>query len=249
MSQSCFQGARALVTGGNSGIGLATARALASAGARVVVHGRDAATLAAAVRELGDGSRGVRGDLADPEDVERLMEAVRETLGGLDVVFANAGIAEFRPFAEVDLDLLQRTFDVNFRGTFLTLQKALPLLAENAAIVVNTSIVGSIGMAGASVYGPSKAALRNLVRVLAAELAPRGVRVNAIAPGPIETPIYGRMGLDAAATEALAGQIQAQVPLGRFGAADDVAQAVLALAANPFITGAELPVDGGMAQV
>lgn len=249
MSTTTFTDRTALITGGNSGIGLATARALIEAGARVLIHGRNQETLDAAVAELGERAHGVRGDVAKPNDLDALMTAARDHFGHLDILFANAGIAEFPAFADTDEATFDRITDVNYKGTFFTIQKALPLLAEGAAVVVNTSVVNVKGWPGMSAYAPTKAALRSLVRVLAAEFAPKGIRINAIAPGAIETPIYGRLGMDEASTQAFAEQIKSMVPLARFGTSEDIAQAVLALIANPYITGAELPVDGGVAQV
>jgi NAD(P)-dependent dehydrogenase (short-subunit alcohol dehydrogenase family) len=245
-----FQDEVAVVTGGNSGIGLATARALAAEGARVFVSGRDAATLEAARAELGPRAVAVQADLSTVAGVERLMQAVREQAGRIDVLFVNAGIARFAPLEQVDEELFDATFATNVKGAFFTVQRALPLLGEGASVVLNASAVVEMGMPGSSVYTASKAAVASLARTLAGELAPRGVRFNVVHPGPIETPIYGRMGMDAQATEAMAGQILSQVPLGRFGRPEEIAQLVLFLSSDAasFVHGASVLADGGMSR-
>jgi NAD(P)-dependent dehydrogenase (short-subunit alcohol dehydrogenase family) len=249
---SKFQGRTAVVTGGNSGIGLATARKLVAEGANVVIMGRDAKTLDAAVKELGPRARGVRGDVAKLADLDRLFQETKAAFGKVDVLFVNAGLAEFRPFTDIDEAFYDKTTDVNVKGAFFTAQKALPLFPkEGGSIVFNTSVVGSKGWPNMSVYAPTKASLRSLVRVLAGELAPRAIRVNAVAPGPIDTPIYGRMGMPPEAVKEFAAGIQTQVPLKRFGTPEEIADAVLFLASPQasYVTGIELSVDGGIGQV
>lgn len=247
-----FQGRTAVITGGNSGIGLATAKKLVAQGANVVIMGRDAATLERAVKELGPRARGVRGDVSRLADLDKLAAEAKALSGGrVDLVFANAGIAEFRPFPETDEAFYDKMMDANVKGAYFTAQKLLPLMGEGGSLVFNTSVVGWKGWPNMSVYAPTKAALRSLVRVLASELSARGIRVNAVAPGPIETPIYGRLGMPEQAAKDFAAGITAQVPLKRFGTADEVADAVLFLSGpgSTFVTGVELAVDGGIGQV
>ncbi len=249
---SSFQGRTAVVTGGNSGIGLATARKLVAQGANVVIMGRDAKTLDAAVNELGPRARGVRGDVSKLADLDRLADETRKAFGRLDLVFVNAGIAEFRSFAESDEAFYNRIMNANLKGAFFTAQKLLPLFdGKGGSIVFNGSGVDVKGWPDTSVYAATKTALRSLARVLASELAPRGIRVNVVSPGPIATPIFGRSGMPAEQAKAFAEGITAQVPLRRFGTPDEVADAVLFLggAQASFVTGTELYVDGGIAQV
>jgi NAD(P)-dependent dehydrogenase (short-subunit alcohol dehydrogenase family) len=241
----------ALVTGGNSGIGLATARAFVAEGARVVVTGRDAATLDAAAAELGDAAVALRADVADPAALGRLMDAVDARFGRLDVLVVNAGIGEFATIDQATEAHFDRIFGVNVRGAYFTVQKALPLLASGASIVLVGSTNGQIGMAGASVYSASKAAVRSLARTLSAELTDRGVRVNVLSPGPVLTPIYERLGLAPDRLEATTAAIRAMVPLGRFGEPREIAQAAVFLASDEstFFVGAELVADGGLSQL
>lgn len=246
-----FQDRTAVITGGNSGIGLATAQKLSAHGANIVIMGRDRQTLDAALGQLGSRARGVRGDVAMLADLDRLAAETRAAFGRLDYLFVNAGIAEFRPLDQVDEAFFDKTMAVNVKGAFFTVQKLLPLFDRGGSIVFTTSVVNQKGWPDMSVYAPSKAALRSLVRVLAAELATRGIRVNAVAPGPVDTPIYGRLGLSPEAVKEFTAGITAQVPLKRFGTAEEVAEAALFLAGPQasFVTGAELGVDGGIGQV
>ncbi|MCB9651236.1 MAG: SDR family oxidoreductase [Deltaproteobacteria bacterium] len=251
MTQKNLDKKIALVTGGTTGIGLATAHALAEAGADVIVTGRNPETLAAARAELDGIAEVIRSDAADPAAVAALFDHVKTTRGRLDVLFLNAGIARFAPLSDLPIEDADTILKVNVLGPWLALKHATPLLSEGASVVVNTSVVHTKGLPGASIYAASKAALRSIVRVAAAELAPRGVRVNAVSPGPIETPIYGKLGLSADQVEQFATDVQSKVALGRFGRPEDIAHAVLYLAspASAFVTGTELPVDGGFAQV
>lgn len=241
----------AVITGGNSGIGLATAQALVDKGAKVVISGRNPDSLAAAAQQLGDGAMTIQGDVSNLADLDTLFQAVRDRFGKIDILFVNAGIAQFAPIEQTEEAMFDQSFDINVKGAYYTIQKALPLLAEGSAIVVNTSGVNVKGIPGASVYGATKAALRSIVRALAAELSDRGIRINAVSPGPIETPIYGRLGLPQAAVEEFGQSLQAQVPLKRFGQPQEIASAVLFLASAEaaYIQGVELAVDGGYAQV
>jgi NAD(P)-dependent dehydrogenase (short-subunit alcohol dehydrogenase family) len=247
-----FKGRTAVITGGNSGIGLATAQRLVADGANVVILGRDAKTLEAAVKELGPKARAVRGDVSRLADLDRLADETRKAFGRVDLVFANAGIADFRSFAETDEAFYDKMMDANVKGAYFTAQKLLPLFDDKGGSIIFTgSGVDVKGWPNTSVYAPTKAALRSLVRVLAAELAPRSIRVNVVSPGPIDTPIFGRLAMPADAVKAFADGVTAQVPLKRFGTPDEVASAVLFLASSQasFITGTELYVDGGIAQV
>lgn len=237
-----------LVTGGSSGIGLAAAKAYAAEGARVVITGRDAQALARAQAEIGHGAIALRNEAGSVAQAQQLAAALQQQDLQLDAVFINAGIARFAPFTDVPESLWDTTFDANVKGPYFQIQALAPLLRPGAAIVINGSINAHVGMPNSSVYAASKAALISLARTLSAELLPRGVRVNVVSPGPISTPLYGKLGLDAATLQATASAIEAQVPLGRFGTPEELASTVLHLSAreSAFIVGAELIVDGGM---
>ena len=241
----------AVITGGNSGIGLATARRFVAEGARVAIMGRDAETVNAAVDELGASAIGVQGDVTNMADLDRLFDTVRERFGSIDLLFVNAGVAQMRPIDSVDESHFDSMFGVNVKGAYFTIQKALPYMNDGGSIVLNTSIANQTGNANFSVYSATKAALRSLARTLSAELVDRGIRVNAISPGPIETPIYGRLDLPEEALEEIAENFTSQVPMKRFGEADEVANAVLFLSSpeSSFVLGHELVVDGGMSQL
>ncbi len=241
----------ALVTGGNSGLGRAAAEAFVAEGAQVAITGRDQATLDDVARSLGDGALAVRADVADLAQIDRVMEAVRARFGRLDVLFVNAGVGEFAPVDQASEAHYDRLFDVNVKGAFFTVQKALPLLAPGASVFFNGSINAHIGMAGTAVYGATKAAVRSLARTLSADLKERGIRVNVISPGPITTPFIGRTGLPSEAIEGVRAGIQAQVPLGRFGRPDEIAHTAVFLASDEssFFVGADLVADGGMSQL
>lgn len=244
-------GKRAVITGGNSGIGLATAQAFVREGARVAIFGRDQATLNAAVATLGTAAFAVRGDVAMLDDIDRLMTAVQEQFGGLDVLFVNAGIGQFAPVDQANEAHFDQQFDVNVKGAYFTVQKALPLLQDGASVFFTGSNAGAMGMANASVYSATKAAVRSLARTLSADLKDRHIRVNVISPGPVATPILGRMGLPPEALEVVLAGMQAQVPAGRFAEADEIANAAVFLASDEsrFFVGAELVADGGMSQL
>ncbi|NIE65102.1 SDR family oxidoreductase [Burkholderia sp. Ax-1719] len=242
-----FANKTVLVTGGTSGIGLATAQAYAAEGARVVVTGRDEAALAAARQTLGANALAYRNDAASPAASRELAAALAEAGVRLDAVFINAGVAKFAPFDQVDEALWDESFDINVKGAYFQIQALLPLLNAGASIVLNGSINAHIGMPSSSVYAASKAALVSFAKTLSAELLPRGVRVNVVSPGPVTTPLHGKIGMDDATKVELAKQI----PLGRFGTAAELASTVLHLSAaeSAFIVGTEIIVDGGMSQL
>jgi NAD(P)-dependent dehydrogenase (short-subunit alcohol dehydrogenase family) len=248
---SRFNDKVAVVTGGSSGIGLATARRFIADGARVVITGRNQEALDAAVAKLGDRAKGVRGDVANLGDLDRLFAWVREQYGRVDVLFANAGIAPLVPSDAVTEEHFDTLFDTNVRGLFFTVQKALPLLAEGASVVLNASVVAQSGLPNTSIYSATKAAVRSLGRTLAAELAPRGIRVNVVSPGLIETPFWGKVGLSRDEVDAFGEQVVQQTPLGRPGKPEEIAATVAFLASDDasYFTGADLVADGGMIQV
>jgi NAD(P)-dependent dehydrogenase (short-subunit alcohol dehydrogenase family) len=246
-----LDGKVAVVTGGNSGIGLATAKLFHKEGAKVAISGRDPQTLASAAVEIGEGTLAVTGDLRSLSSIENLFSTTFSKLGKVDILFVNAGVGKFASIAETSEEQFDELFAINVKGAFFTLQKALPHLNDGAAIVFNTTYIKDKGAPGASVYGATKAALRTFVRVAAAELVGRGIRVNAVSPGPIVTPIFGRLGLPQEVSEQMAASIVAQVPMKRMGQAAEVANAVLFLAsaASSYITGVEIEVGGGVGQV
>ncbi|HEY3973033.1 MAG TPA: SDR family oxidoreductase [Candidatus Sulfotelmatobacter sp.] len=241
----------AVVTGGNSGIGLATAKRLQEEGARVAISGRSRKTLDEAVKTIGNGVLAVQADVSNLADVQTLFAEVSQKLGRIDVLFVNAGVAKFAPFAETSEGTYDEQFDINIKGAYFTIQKALPLLNDGASIILNTSVADQKGTEGASAYAATKAALRSLARTAAAELAGRGIRVNAVAPGPIVTPIFDKTGLPKEAIEAFAKDMIAKVPMKRFGQPEEVAGAVAFLASQDasYITGVEINVDGGLGQI
>jgi len=240
-----------LVTGGSSGIGLAAAKAYAAEGARVIITGRDANTLAQAAATLGPDALALANDAGSPTAATLLTSELAQRGLHLDAVFINAGIARFASLEQADEALWNQLFDTNVKGPYFQLQALLPRLNQGAAIVINGSINAHIGMPETSIYAASKAALISLARTLSAELLPRGIRVNVVSPGPVSTPIYQKLGVEASALASVAAHIQSQVPLGRFGTPEEIAATVLHLTAreSAFIVGTEIIADGGMSQL
>jgi NAD(P)-dependent dehydrogenase (short-subunit alcohol dehydrogenase family) len=246
-----FEGKVAVVTGGNSGIGLATAKRLHDEGARVAISGRSQKTLDEAVKIVGKDVLAVKADVAKPADLDKLYGAVAEKFGKIDVLFVNAGVAKFAPLTAVDEAHFDEMFDINTRGAYFTIQKAVPHLNTGASIILNTSVADEKGIQNGTVYAATKAALRSFARSVAAELVELGIRVNTVAPGPIETPIFERTGLPKEAIEEFAKGVLSKVPMKRFGKPEEVAGAVAFLASSDasYITGVEINVDGGMGQI
>jgi NAD(P)-dependent dehydrogenase (short-subunit alcohol dehydrogenase family) len=242
---------RTLITGGTTGIGLATARQFLQEGARVIVTGLHDDTLAQARQELGDDTLVVKVDAGDAKAQRRLCSLVEEHFGQLDVAVLNAGIGVFRPLEQWDEETFDRSFAINFKGPFFLLQALLPILANPASVVLTGSVNAHIGMPTSSVYSATKAALRSLARTMSGELAARGVRVNTLSPGPVSTPIYAKLGLPAEALRQMEKSILAGVPAGRFGRPEEIAQAAVFLASDEsaFAVGSELVIDGGFTGV
>lgn len=241
----------AVVTGGSSGIGLATARRFIADGAQVVITGRNQDALDAALADLGEQAMGIRGDVAKLEDLDRIFGQIQDHFGRIDVLFANAGIAPLLPLEAVTEEHFDVLFDINVRGLFFTVQKALPLLLEGASIILNASVVAESGLPNTSVYSATKAAVRSLGRTLAAELSPRGIRVNVVSPGLIATPFWSKVGLSEDQVEAFGAEVVGQTPLGRAGKPEEIASTVAFLASDDssYFTGADLVADGGLNQV
>jgi NAD(P)-dependent dehydrogenase (short-subunit alcohol dehydrogenase family) len=239
----------AVVTGGSAGIGLAAAKRLADEGAYVFITGRRQAELDAAVKRIGRNVTAVRGDVADLADLDRLYEAVKREKGVIDILVANAGIAEGAPLGDITEQHFDKHFNINVKGTVFTVQKALPLLRDGASIILMSSIVGSKGFPARSIYSGTKAVLRSFARTWTTDLKERHIRVNALSPGLIDTP--GLQGLQSASSAQLEASAATRVPVGRVGQPDDIARAVSFLASDEssYVTGIELFVDGGLAQV
>ena len=246
-----LKGKRALITGGTSGIGLEIARHFLSEGARVVVTGTNPVTLDSAAKELGDPADVIASDAGNIEAQRTLARTVGEKFGQLDILVANAGIAELRPVDRWDEAGLDHSFGINFKGPFFLIQALLPLFANPASIVLTTSVNAHLGMPNTSVYGASKAALLSLARTLSGELIPRGIRVNAISPGPVATPLYDKLGLPKADLQAVSDSLRSQIPARRFGNPAEIAQAIVFLASDEsaFTVGSELVIDGGMSNL
>ncbi|MGC1877924.1 MAG: SDR family oxidoreductase [Rhabdochlamydiaceae bacterium] len=245
-----LEGKIALITGGNSGIGLATAKQFVNEGAYIFITGRRDLELAAAVKEIGRNVTGVQGDASKLADLDRLFAQIKKEKGKLDIVFANAGVAKMAPFGKITEEFYDSIFNINVRGLFFTVQKALSLVPEGASIILNASIAGSKGLPEMSVYCATKAAVRSFARTWTTDLKDRHIRVNVVSPGPIDTPAVNELQAREGGEQRLKMLIDS-VPLGRVGTPSEVAKAVVFLASDDssYITGAEIFVDGGMAQV
>ena len=249
---SRLEGKVAVVTGGNSGIGLATAERFVSEGAHVFITGRRQAELDAAVERIGRNVTGVQGDVSNPADLDRLYATVKERKDSLDIVFANAGFGQFAPLGSITEEHFDKIFDVNVRGLLFTVQKALPLLKDGGSIILNASIVSIKGMDAFSVYSASKAAVRSFARTWTSDLKARKIRVNAVSPGVVVTPAYGNaLGMNEEQIDQFVASATATISLGRAGTMDEIAKAVSFLASDDssYVTGIELFVDGGMVQI
>ncbi len=241
----------AVITGGNSGIGLATVKRFLGEGAKVVFTGRRQEALDEAASQLDGDFLAFKADASNIDDTKALYKVVTEKYGKIDILFLNAGIAPFAPISDITEEHFDQLFATNVKGPFFAIKEAIPYLKEGSVIVTNTSIVNAKGFAGTGVYSATKAALRSLSRVLASELAAHKIRTVSVAPGPIETPIYGKLGLPEEQVQAMGQSFSESVPLGRFGSADEIANTVLFLASDEasYINGVEVPVDGGLSQV
>src|SRR5258706_15079253 len=246
-----LEGKIALITGGNSGIGLATAKQFVNEGAFVFITGRRDAELTAAVKEIGRNVSGIRGDVSKLDDLDRLFAQIKREKGKLDIVFANAGVARFARLGTITEELYDSIFNINVKGLLFTVQKALPLLPDGASIILNASIVASKGLSMNSVYSATKAAVRSFARTWTTDLRSRRIRVNAVSPGSIETPGLSDLLASSDTGQQRLKMISNAVPLGRLGTPDEIAKAVVFLASDDssYVTGAELFVDGGFAQV
>jgi NAD(P)-dependent dehydrogenase (short-subunit alcohol dehydrogenase family) len=246
-----LEGKVAVITGGNSGIGLATARRFVAEGAHVFITGRRQAELDAAVTQIGRNVTGVQGDVSHLTDLDRLFATVERQHGHLDILFANAGVVALGPLGEITEEQFDKVFHINVKGLLFTVQKALPLITDGGSIILNASIVASKGLESISVYSATKAAVRSFARCWTTDLRHRQIRVNVISPGPIETPIYNKAGLTPEQAGEAKASLAAAVPLGRMGTPDEVATVAVFLASDDsrYVTGIELFVDGGMAQV
>jgi NAD(P)-dependent dehydrogenase (short-subunit alcohol dehydrogenase family) len=247
-----LEGKVAVITGGNSGIGLATAQRFVAENAHVFITGRRQSELDAAVKQIGKNNvTGVQGDVSNLADLDRLYATVKQQKGRIDVLFANAGVGEFVPLGEITEDHFDKIFNINVKGLLFTVQKALPLFQDGGSIILNASIASSKGFEANSVYCATKAAVRSFARTWTVDLKHRKIRVNAISPGPIDTPGFSGLMQTAEQLEQFKTSLVSMVPLGRMGSPDEIAKAVLFLASDDssFITGIELFVDGGIGQI
>ncbi|MBD3401890.1 SDR family oxidoreductase [candidate division GN15 bacterium] len=242
-----LDGKVAVITGGNSGIGLATAREYVNNGASVAIFGRDKESIDATVAELGEKAMGRAGDIRKLDDLEAFFKDVNEAFGKIDVLMANAGVAKFVPFDRVDEELFDELSDINLKGTFFTVQKALPHLNKGGSVILVSAALNRMGSPASSVYTATKAGVQALGRALAADLSGRGIRVNVLTPGPVDTPIYTRLGYPEKSVRSMIDSIARQNPMSRVGTADELARAALFLASDDsaFMTGSELVMDGG----
>jgi NAD(P)-dependent dehydrogenase (short-subunit alcohol dehydrogenase family) len=250
-SMAKLEGKIALITGGNSGIGLATAKRFVDEGAYVFITGRRDPELAAAVKDIGKNVTGVQGDVSNIGDLDRLFAQISREKGKLDIVFANAGVAKFAPFGTITEEFYDSIFNINVKGLLFTVQKALPLLSDGASVILNASIVASKGFSSNSVYSATKAAVRSFARTWTTDLKDRRIRVNAVSPGSTDTPGLSELLASSETGQQRLKMVSSTVPLGRLGTPDEIAKAVVFLASDDssYITGTELFVDGGVAQV
>jgi NAD(P)-dependent dehydrogenase (short-subunit alcohol dehydrogenase family) len=246
-----FNNKVAVITGGNSGIGLATAQAFIQEGATVVIVGRNQQALDEAVQTLGGKATALQADVANLADLDRLYATINDQIGMIDIIVVNAGVAPARPVTQVDEAHFDQIMDINVKGAYFTVQKALPMLNHGAAVVLIASAATISGLPGLSVYNASKAALRSLARTFSAELVDRGIRVNTLSPGPIETPIFGKMDLPAEVMAQMGESILSKVPMKRMGKPEEMAKAIVFLASedSSYVLGTELFADGGMYQI
>jgi len=243
-----LDGKVAVITGGSSGMGLATAQEFVNNGAKVVIFGRGQEALDAATAQLGANSHAIQGDITKLADLDRLYAETKSKFGAIDVLFINVGQGKLAPIADTDEAFFDSMIDVNFKGSYFSLQRAIAHLSSNASVIITTSWLNTIGFGGSSLLSASKAALRSVVRVAAAELADKGIRINAVSPGPIGTPFWGKIGLPEDVLSGAAEAITAQTTLKRFGTPEEVAKAVLFLASDDssYIIGEEIAVHGGI---
>lgn len=243
-------GKTAIITGGNSGIGLATAQEFIARGAKVIITGRNQKSVDEAVAQLGENAKGIVSDSGDMAHIKQLAENVKSLTPNIDIIFINAGVWKFNSLEGITEEMFDEIMGVNFKGAYFTLQNLLPLVNDGGSIIFNTSINAHIGMAGASVYAASKAALLSLIKNLSAELLPRRIRVNAISPGPVGTPLHSseKLGISQEQLEGMGAQLNKQIPIGRFGNAEEIAKIAAFFASDDssFVLGAELIADGGM---
>jgi NAD(P)-dependent dehydrogenase (short-subunit alcohol dehydrogenase family) len=251
MNSKKLNGKVALITGGNSGIGLATAKRFVDEGAYVFITGRRKEELNAAVKEIGKNVTAVQGDVSNLADLDRLFAQIKKEKGKIDIVFANAGVAKYAPLGEITEEFYDSIFDINVKGVLFTVQKALPLLPDGASIILNASIVASKGFSSNSVYSATKAAVRSFARTWTTDLKDRSIRVNAVSPGATDTPGLNELLASSETGNQRKKMISNAMPLGRLGTPDEIAKAVVFLASDDssYITGTELFVDGGFAQV
>src|ERR1019366_10794831 len=246
-----LDGKIAVITGGSTGIGLATAKLFQQEGAQVILTGRNAQAIDAAQKGLGPRAIAIVSDTSRLQEINSLMDVIRQKFGRIDILFANAGIAKFQPFGEIQEATFDEHFDINVKGVFFTVQAALPLIPSGGSVLLTASVVSKKGFSGSSVYAATKAAVRSFGRTLATELATRGIRVNTLSPGPVVTPLFAKMGLPEAAIAEMHGHMSSGVALKRMGTAEEIARAALFLSSDDasLIVGAELFADGGLAEL
>ena len=240
-----------VITGGNSGIGLATAKLFSKEGAKVVITGRRQDVVEAAAKEIGGGAVGITNDTSNMTDIDNLYQEIEKLHGKIDVLFLNAGVATFAPIDYVTEEMFDNQFNINVKGLYFNIQKALPLMKSGGSIILTTSAADQTGSPNTSVYSASKAAVRSLARTLSGELLAKGIRVNSIAPGPIETPIFDKLGMAEEMLYQVKEQFAGMVPMKRFGTADELAKGALFLASDDssYIAGIDLAVDGGLVSI